>query len=78
MTLRQLMGALMAAFGLLLLGGAIFQWAWFVAGRKYRRLSESFGPIVPRVLYGVVGVVLAVFGVLNALGLWLGGLDGRG
>ena len=78
MTLRHLMGALMAAFGLLLLGGAIFQWAWFVAGRKYRRLSEAFGPIVPRVLYAVVGATLVVFGVLNALGLWRGGWDGRG
>jgi hypothetical protein len=77
-TIRILMGALMAAFGLVLAGGALLQWEWFLAQRKYRRLSEAFGPLVPRLLYGVAGLVMIVFGVLNMLGKWQGGWDGRG
>lgn len=75
---RQFMGAFMAVFGGLLLGGALFQWAWFTQGRKYQRLAASFGPMAPRILYGIIGAVLVVFGILNAAGLWRGGLDGQG
>lgn len=75
---RQVMGVLMAGFGIAMLGGALFQWRWFVAGRKYQRLAASMGPNAPRWLYGIIGGILVVFGVLNVLGLWQGGLTGRG
>ena len=78
MTLRHLMGSLMALYGGVLLGGALLQWQWFVAQRKYRRLAESTNPLVPRVLYGILGAVLIVFGVMNVMGMWLGGWDGKG
>jgi hypothetical protein len=74
---HQLMGSLMFVFGAMLAGGSAFGWEWFVSGRKYRRLAQLH-PLVPRILYGIVGLVLMVFGVLQLLGRWQGGWDGRG
>lgn len=65
----RLMGALMACFGGLLLGGVLFRWQWFVSGAKYRRLS-SVSPWLAAGLYGTVGLFLLVAGILHLIGLW--------
>ena len=72
MSERLVMGAIMAVFGAMLVLGVALRWDWLVGGRKYRRLEESFGPRVPAILYALVGAVLIVFGILNALGRWHG------
>ena len=71
----QWVGVGMIALGVFLLSGVTFQWRWFVNGRKYGRMVEAFGETAPRILYGLLGLVLLVFGILGAAGIWRGGFD---
>jgi hypothetical protein len=65
----RLMGVLMTAFGVLLLGGVVFRWPWLHAGAKYRRLA-AVSPWLPAAIYGSVGLFFIVAGVLHLVGRW--------
>lgn len=64
------MGGLMAAFGGLMLAGALLRQPWLVEGRKFRRLSESLGPRVAVTFYAVIGAAVLALGILTIAGLW--------
>ena len=51
------------------LAGAIFNWDWFITGRKARFFVDIFGRQVTRVIYGLIGLVLIVWGILMTLGI---------
>lgn len=78
MTTHHLMGLLMGGFGAFLIAGAVKQWPWFTAGRRYRILQGMLGATGARAACALVGAVLVVFGVLQVAGRWRGGWDGQG
>lgn len=51
------------------LAGGVFNWDWFITGRKARFLVNIFGRQVTRVIYGVIGLVLIVWGMLMMMGI---------
>ncbi len=51
------------------LAGGVFNWDWFITGRKARFFVNLFGRQVTRIIYGVIGLVLIVWGILMAMGI---------
>lgn len=51
------------------LAGAIFNWDWFITGRKARFFVDIFGRQGARFIYGVIGIALIVWGILMTLGI---------
>ncbi len=62
-------GLIFVAIGLFALCGAGFDWEWFMNHRKARFLTAIFGRTGTRIVYGILGGGLVVFGFLVALGL---------
>ena len=60
----NLTGFILAAFGVLLLAGAFFDWEWFMNNYKSRRLVRLIGRKGARIVYSIAGLVIVVFGVL--------------
>ena len=55
--------------GAFCLAGAVFNWDWFITGRKARFLIDIFGRQVTRIIYGLLGLVLIVWGILLIAGI---------
>lgn len=55
--------------GAFCLAGAVFNWDWFITGRKARFLVDIFGRQVTRIIYGLLGLVLIVWGILLIAGI---------
>ena len=62
-------GLLFIAAGVFALCGAGFQWNWFMNHRKARFITSIAGRTGARIFYGVLGMVLVVFGTLVAAGI---------
>ena len=62
-------GLLFVLIGAVALGGAIFEWSWFMDGRKARAMTSLMGRKAARGLYAVLGSALIVLGLLLALGV---------
>ena len=50
--------------GLVTLGGAIFQWRWFMNSRKAARLTQLLGSRGVRLFYGTIGLFLVLLGLI--------------
>lgn len=55
--------------GAFTLAASVFNWQWFISGRRARFFTEALGPEATRVIYGVLGVVLIVWGILRIMGI---------
>lgn len=64
-----LMGGLLTAVGLFSLGGAVFNWSFFMNSRKARSITKIMGVLGARIFYGILGVLICVLGVLMATGI---------
>lgn len=62
-------GLILLVTGIFSICGAAFDWDWFIESRKARFFVSMFGRNCARVFYAILGVVIAVMGVLMALGL---------
>lgn len=64
-----LLGALLAAAGLLSIAGGVLNWDWFMNSRRAWLFVKLFGRDGARVVYVVIGTGLVVVGALAALGV---------
>ncbi len=55
--------------GLFSLGGAYYNWGWFMNHRKVRFFIKIMGRKGVRIFYGILGVGMILLGILGALGL---------
>ena len=55
--------------GLVAIGGAVFEWGWFINNRRVRIFARVLGRTGARIFYGVVGSLLLIWGALFTLGL---------
>ena len=70
MTVQGLIiGLMLVAAGIFSVCGAAFDWDFFIESRKARFFVDTFGRNGARIFYGILGAVIAVMGVLMALGL---------
>ncbi len=53
--------------GVFSLAGAVFDWDWFISGRKVRFFVDIFGRKVTRIIYGLLGLILIGWGVFLTL-----------
>lgn len=74
MTEARWMGVFGALLGLFLVMGCILRWPFFVEGRKFKRMA-AIHPALPLAVYGTLGAVMLVLGILMVAGLWRGRLD---
>jgi hypothetical protein len=63
-------GLLVVAFGLLWLGGAVYNWEWFWTRGRQGFGAELFGRNPARILYGILGLAAVILGVLSTIGLF--------
>ena len=63
------MGWVIAAAGLFSVAGAALDWDWFMNHRKAQGLVRLMGRGGARAFYGLLGLTLAVVGVLMGLGI---------
>lgn len=63
------MGWALAAAGLFSAAGAALDWDWFMNHRKAQGLVRLMGRGGARAFYGLLGLTLAVVGVLMGLGI---------
>ena len=63
------MGWVIAATGLFSVAGAALDWDWFMNHRKAQGLVRLMGRGGARAFYGLLGLTLAVVGVLMGLGI---------
>lgn len=61
-------GLVLAAIGLFSFAGGLCNWHWFMNARKARALVRMIGPGAARVFYMLLGLVIAVYGVLLTVG----------
>jgi hypothetical protein len=64
-----LVGLILVAVGGFAVAGGLSQWGWFWNNRRARFLSSIISQTGARIFYVGLGVVLALSGVLFALGL---------
>jgi hypothetical protein len=64
-----MVGIIVAAAGLFLIAGSLFNWDWYWERRRTRVWVDLFGRTGARVAYGIVGLALLVSGVLIAAGV---------
>lgn len=62
-------GLLLVAAGVFSICGAAFDWDWFINSRKARFFVAVFGRTGARIFYALLGIAIAVAGVLIALGI---------
>ena len=62
-------GLVLVAGGIFSICGAVFDWEFFINSRKARFFVAIFGRTGARVFYGILGLVIVVFGSLIALGI---------
>jgi hypothetical protein len=63
------MGWVLVAFGAVTLCGAAFDWSWYMGRRKARFLVRALGRSGARLLYGLLGSVFVVLGLLIVGGI---------
>ncbi|MBN1440728.1 MAG: immunity 17 family protein [Anaerolineales bacterium] len=56
--------------GLYCLAGAVFDWEWFLGGRRSEIFVRILGRLGARFLYALVGLLVAGIGIAGALG-WI-------
>jgi hypothetical protein len=70
MTVQGLIiGLFLLGAGIFSICGAAFDWDFFIESHKARFFVATFGRNGARVFYGILGTVIAVMGLLMALGL---------
>jgi drug/metabolite transporter superfamily protein YnfA len=60
---------LLVLAGLFAIAGGVFDWEWFMTNRKAWVFVKLFGRNGARIFYCILGLVVAVLGVLIAFGL---------
>jgi hypothetical protein len=65
----EAVGLLIVGIGLFSLGGAIFNWNWFLSNWRAKPFVRIFGRDGTRLFYGLLGVVFIVIGVLIMEGI---------
>jgi hypothetical protein len=63
------LGLLLAQVGLFAIAGGLFGWEWFMSNSKARAFLKLLGRGGARVFYCVLGLVVAVLGVLITFGI---------
>lgn len=63
------MGWFFMAAGLFAIGGAWFDWDWFMNSRRAWIFVKLFGRNGARVFYGLLGTTIVVLGVLLVAGV---------
>jgi hypothetical protein len=63
------LGLLLVLGGLFAVAGGVFDWEWFMSNRKVRAFVTLLGRGAARVFYCVLGLVVAVLGLLIAFGI---------
>ncbi len=56
-------GVLLILAGLFTLAGVIQNWNWFFNSRRARFIVAIFGREGARIVYGILGIVMVVFGI---------------
>ena len=69
--MNSVIGVLMAAAGLFVLAGSLFNWDWYWERRRTRVWVDLFGRTGARLFYGVVGLAVLVWGSLMVAGVIL-------
>lgn len=62
-------GIIIVAAGLFSFAAGLFNWQWFMNARKVRAMARLIGPAGVRVFYMILGLAIAVYGVLLASGM---------
>ena len=62
-------GLIIIGAGIFSICGAVFDWDWFINSRKARFLVATFGRNGARIFYGVLGILIAMLGLLITLGV---------
>lgn len=65
----QYEGLILVGAGCFTIVGGAFNWDWFMNSRKAQFFVKTLTRNGARVMYGVIGVALVVFGVLILLGV---------
>jgi hypothetical protein len=63
------MGIVIALVGVVLVGGAVFDWAWFMENRRAVRLTRIVGRTAARAIYVALGLGGVITGILMTVGL---------
>ena len=67
--MRMILPWILIGGGLFSAAGALFDWEWFMNARRTRSVSRVLGRTGARVFYGLLGLALAVGGVLGLVGI---------
>lgn len=62
-------GLFIVAAGAVSICGAAFDWDWFINSRKARFFVAILGRTGARILYGILGTVIVVTGLLITFGI---------
>ncbi|MBN2875013.1 MAG: immunity 17 family protein [Spirochaetales bacterium] len=62
-------GLIVIAAGLFSAAGGLFNWEWFMGARKAEFFVKRLGRDGARILYGVLGGVIAIVGTLILVGV---------
>ena len=63
------LGLVLIAVGAFAMAGGLFNWDWFMDNRKARGIVKIFSRNGARIFYGVLGLAIAVVGVLATMGI---------
>ena len=61
-------GLFIVGAGIFSICGGAFDWDWFMESRKAQIFVWVFGRSGARIVYGLLGAVLVIFGVLTTIG----------
>ena len=67
--MKEPWGLLLVLAGLFAIAGGLFDWEWFMSNRKARAFVKLLGRNGARIFYCVLGLVVAVLGLLLAFGI---------
>ena len=67
--MREPAALLLVLAGLFAMAGGVFDWEWFMNNRKAQALVNWLGRGVARVFYVILGLAIAILGLLITFGV---------